>query len=168
MPSALVMALYDSGSTAAAGAAAVRALRIDRDRLSIVARSHDEEGRLSERLGGTPGVEIEDSPIAARLGELSGQILAAIAVVLPGVGPIVTAGPLSAELSEAAGHAAGSLTTVLERAGLDEHEAAAWQREIEGGAIMLAAHADAAQAATVRRAFVSTGAKATALGPPID
>ena len=46
--------------------------------------------------------------------------LAAVAVVMPGVGPIVADGPLAAALGEAAGHMAGGIARALERAGLDE------------------------------------------------
>ncbi len=69
---------------------------------------------IANELDATPGVELEDSWLAGRLGELSGWVLAAIAVVMPGIGPIVAAGPLGAELGEAAGHAAGSLASRAE------------------------------------------------------
>ena len=60
---------------------------------------------------------------AARLGELGGQVLAAIAVVMPGIGPIVAAGPLSAGLGEAAGHVAGGLASALKNAGVPAERA---------------------------------------------
>src|SRR5918993_1010643 len=90
---------------------------------AAAARSHDEEGALAEQMDATPGADIEDSRPAARLGELGGQVLAAIALVLPGIGPIVAAGPLSAGLGEAAGHVAGSMASVLTNAGVPEPEA---------------------------------------------
>jgi hypothetical protein len=114
----LVVALYPSASAAAAAARALHAAGITRDAISVVARTHDEEGALAEQMDATPGADIEDSRPAARLGELGGQVLAAIALVLPGIGPIVTAGPLSAGLGEAAGHVAGSMASVLAGAGV--------------------------------------------------
>src|SRR5688500_16959603 len=110
----LVLALIEDRSRLAALTGELRNLGIGRDGVSIVARSHDEEVALARESGGSPGTELEDSPSAARLGELSGQILAAIALVLPGIGPIVAAGPLSAELAEAAGHAAGGISQLLQ------------------------------------------------------
>ena len=74
--------------------------------MSIVARSHDEEGALARAADASPGSEIEDSRPASRLGELTAHFLAAIAVVMPGIGPIVADGPLAAGLGEAAGHVA--------------------------------------------------------------
>ena len=112
----LVLALFPTAAAASIGARALHEAGIDRERISVVARNHEEEGILAERLGARPGAEIEDSRTAARLGELSAQVLAAIAIVMPGIGPIVAAGPLSAGLGEAAGHVAGSIASVLRSA----------------------------------------------------
>ena len=140
----IVIGLFDRAAAAALAARAIHAAGIPRDRISVVARNHDEEGALANQMEATPGSEVEDSRRAARLGELSGQVLAAIAVVLPGVGPIVAAGPLSAGLGEAAGHVAGGIASVLSSAGVPPHSAAMLQREVEQGAILLAVHLTAA------------------------
>lgn len=154
----LVLALFPSPAGAAVGARALHAAGVTRDQISVVARSHDEEGVLAEQMNATPGADIEDSRMAARLGELSGQVLAAIAVVLPGIGPIVTAGPLSAGLGEAAGHVAGSMESVLTSAGVPESQAGDLQQAVENGSILLAVHSGAGQVATIREALVSAGA----------
>jgi hypothetical protein len=91
-------------------------------------------------MNATPGVELEDSRRAGRLGELGGQALAAIAFVMPGIGPIVAAGPLAAELGEAAGHVTGNLASVLTAAGLSQERAEALQREVAQGAVLLGVH----------------------------
>jgi hypothetical protein len=57
-------------------------LGIPREEISIVARTHDDEGALAQQSGGSPGSEIEDSRAAGRLGELSAHLLAAIALVM--------------------------------------------------------------------------------------
>jgi hypothetical protein len=154
----LVLALFSSAATAAAGARGVHALGVARDQISVVARNHDEEGALAQQMDATPGVDIEDSRVAARLGELSGQVLAAIALVMPGIGPIVAAGPLSAGLGEAAGHVAGSVAAALAASGVPEARAAALQREIELGAILLAVHTTARDVEGIRTAFQGAGA----------
>ena len=155
----LVIALYSNSATAAAAARAVHAVGVGRDAISVVARSHDEEGALAEQMNATPGADIEDSRPAARLGELSGQVLAAIALVMPGIGPIVAAGPLSAGLGEAAGHVAGSMASVLANAGVPEDRAVQLQRAVEEGAVLLAVHADAGRAATIREQLAAAGAR---------
>jgi hypothetical protein len=151
----LVLALFSGPSAAAAAARAVHQAGVSREQISVVARSHDEEGALAREMDATPGADMEDSRPAAVLGELSGQVLAAIALVLPGVGPIVAAGPLSAELGEAAGHAAGSVGSVLSSAGVPHDRAESLEREVEAGSILLAVHVPSGDVAPVRQALMS-------------
>jgi hypothetical protein len=156
----LVLALFRDRGGAARAAAAVRDLGIDRADLSVVSRSHQDESVLAREVGATPGAEIEDSRAAARLGELGGQILAAIAVVLPGIGPIVTAGPLAADLGEAAGHMAGGIASVLARSGLPEARAGQWQERVRHGDVLLGVHVRHGQGevAVIRSALEQYGA----------
>jgi hypothetical protein len=154
----LVVALFPSPAAAAAGARALHAVGIARDRISVVSRNHDEEGALAEQMDATPGADLEDSRPAARMGELSGQVLAAIALVLPGIGPIVAAGPLSAGLGEAAGHVAGGVASVLAGAGIAEARAGALERAVEGGAVLIGVHVVDGNVAVVREALTASGA----------
>ena len=114
----VVLSLFDDAASAANAARELRDFGVLRERVSIVARSHDEQVTLARQSGASPGSELEDSAAAARLGELGAHLLAAIAIVMPGIGPIVADGPLAAELAEAAGHLAGGVSRTLERAGL--------------------------------------------------
>lgn len=155
MPHPLVIALFATPAAAAAAARALHSIGITRDRISVVATSHDEEGALAHQMDATSGADIEDSRTAARLGELSGQVLAAIAVVMPGIGPIVTAGPLSAGLGEAAGHVAGSMAAVLKHAGVPEARAERLQQQVERGSVLLGVHCGAGDVAAVRQALES-------------
>jgi hypothetical protein len=160
----LVLALFSEPATAAAAGRELRGLGIPREKISIVARNHDDEGTLATASGGSPGSEIEDSRPAGRLAELSAHLLAAIALVMPGIGPIVADGPLAAGLGEAAGHLAGGLARTLEGAGLDHDEAEAWAREIEKGSVLVGVHADAAAIGQVREALSRHGGTHVAVG----
>jgi hypothetical protein len=164
----LVLGLFDDAASAAKAARALRQLGVPRERVSIVARSHDEEGVLAEASGGSPGTEIEDSAPASRLGELSAHVLAAMALVMPGIGPIVADGPLAAGLGEAAGHLAGGLAKTLARAGLSDADAAMWESRIEQGAFLLGAHTDERSAASIRAAMQQHGATDVAVGSWMD
>jgi len=135
----LVLGLFDDANSAAAAARALRALGLGAQQVSIVAPSHDAEGELAQAAGASPGSELEDSRPASRLGELSAHLIAAVAMMLPGIGPIVADGPLAAGLGEAAGHVAGGLARVLERVGLPADEADAWESRVQNGAV-LASH----------------------------
>jgi hypothetical protein len=154
----LVLALFHDRDAATRAARMLRDLGTDRGSLSVVSRSHEDEASLARQVDATPGVEIEDSRAAARLGELGGYLLAAIALVLPGIGPIVGAGPLAADLGEAAGHMAGGIASVLARAGLPEERAAAWQAAIERGAVLLGVHAVSGEIGPIRSALAAAGA----------
>jgi hypothetical protein len=154
----LVLALFDSPAAAASAARELRALGVAATNVSIVARSHDEEGELARAADASPGSEIEDSRPASRLGELSAHLLATIALVMPGVGPIVADGPLAAGLGEAAGHVAGGIARTLHHAGLERDEAERWEAEIERGAILVGAHVDATGSAAARDVLARNGA----------
>jgi hypothetical protein len=136
----IVLGLFDRPSAAATAARALHVAGIAREQISVVCRNHDEEGALAEQMDATPGAEVEDSRPAARLGELSGFVIATIAFVMPGIGPIVAAGPLSAGLGEAAGHVAGGVASVLSSAGVDPERAETLQHQVEQGAILLGVH----------------------------
>jgi hypothetical protein len=157
MPHPLVLALFADRVTAAAAAHRVRELGVGPGSLSVVARTHAEEGAIAQAIDGTPGVEIEDSRLGWMLGELSGHILAAIAMVLPGIGPIVTAGPLAADLGEMMGHVTGGLEATLRKAGLPGDRAAAWHKRLEGGAVLLGVHTRDEDASRVRQALEQDG-----------
>ena len=103
----LVVGLFASADKAISAARALRDMGVPHERVSIVARSHDEEGVIARASGGSPGSELEDSATAARIGEIGAHLLSAVALVMPGIGPIVADGPLAAGLAEAAGHVAG-------------------------------------------------------------
>ena len=164
MPHPLVLALFDNAVAAANAARDLRGLGIPRERVSIVARSHDEEGQLAKVSGGSPGSEIEDSAPAARLGELGGHLLAAIAMVMPGIGPIVADGPLAAGLGEAAGHLAGGITPTLEGAGLSRAEAEAWEADIQRGWFLIGAHVTDDTVEAARGVMTAAGAVRIAEG----
>jgi hypothetical protein len=150
----LLMALFHDVSAAAGAARDLHALGIDLADLSVVARDHQTESTISRQIDATPGSEIEDSSTASRLGELSGYVLAAIAIGLPGTGALVAAGPLAAELGEVAGHVAGGLKSALIKAGMPDSEADKWRAQIESGeAILLGAHVRAADAQRVEAAM---------------
>ena len=140
MPHPVVLALFDDAVAAAEAARRLRSLGVPPERVSVVARSHDEEGEIARAAGASPGSELEDSAPASRLGELGGHLLAAIALVMPGIGPIVADGPLAAGLGEAAGHLAGGIARTLQAAGLSEADAEQWEQQIQAGAFLVGGH----------------------------
>lgn len=154
----LIIGLFATTAAAATAARELRALGIPQKRVSIVARTHDEEGSLARATDATPGSELEDSRPAGRLGELSAHLLAAVAVGLPGIGPIVADGPLAAGLGEAAGHVGGGIVKTLEAAGVPAHDAEGFEQRIIEGAILVGAHVDEAHRAPAHEVLTRSGA----------
>jgi hypothetical protein len=154
----LVVALFPTPAAAAAAARELHAAGATREQISVISRNHDEESTFAEDVGGTPGAEIEDSRPAGRLGELSGYLFATIALVLPGIGPIVAAGPLAAGLGEAAGHVAGGVASALTGAGLAPERAHALEKAVEAGAILLGVHTVDSRVEAVRSVLQTAGA----------
>jgi hypothetical protein len=85
-------------------------------------------------------------------------VLAAIALFMPGIGSIVTAGPLSAGLGEAAGHVAGGVASVLSRAGLSEERALALQKAVESGSVLIGVHTGEGEARVVKKVLEEAAA----------
>ena len=160
----VVLALFNDAAAAAEAARGLRAFGVARQRVSIVARSHDEEGMVARVAGASPGSEIEDSSPASRLGELSAHVLAAIALVMPGIGPIVADGPLAAGLGEAAGHLAGGVAGTLERAGLPAAVAQRWESRIAEGDFLVGAHVQDSQVAAAQDVMRQAGGQDAAVG----
>jgi hypothetical protein len=158
MPHPLVLGLFSTPSMAADAAGALHALGIGREAISVVAHTHADAQALADRMDATAGVDLEDSRPAARLGELGGKVLATVALVMPGIGPIVAAGPLAAELGEIVGHVAGSLASVLTSAGLSHERAEALQREVARGAVLLGVHTVAPDVVRVKESLSASGA----------
>jgi hypothetical protein len=155
----LVAGLFASAESAITAARALRALGVPHEAVSIVARTHDEEGVIARASGASPGSELEDSATAARIGEISAHLVAAVALVMPGIGPIVADGPLAAGLAEAAGHVAGGFARTLERVGLNRAEADEWESRIKGGALLVGAHITAEIMVDARNALTNSGAE---------
>jgi len=154
----LLIGLFDTPAIAAEAARGLRNLGIPAGSVSIVAPTHDEEGAIAAVADASPGSELEDSRPAARLGELTAHLLAAVALIVPGIGPIVADGPLAAGLGEAAGHLAGGLARTLQRAGLPPEEAQALESRVKAGAVLIGAHIGESDARAVSDVMSQCGA----------
>jgi hypothetical protein len=154
----LLIGLFETPAVAADAARGLRTLGIPAGNVSIVAPTHDEEGAIASEADASPGSELEDSRLAARFGELTAHLLAAVALVVPGIGPIVAGGPLAAGLGEAAGHLAGGLARTLERAGVAHAEAIALENRVKAGAVLIGAHVREAMIDPATAVLRDTGA----------
>src|SRR6478752_7132640 len=106
----------------------------------------------------------------AILGGALGWLAGVGALAIPGVGPLIAAGPILAALSGAAvGGTVGGLNGALVGLGIPEYEAKLYEAKLRGGNILMAVHVDdSEEAALVRQIMteekaedISTGTEAT-------
>ncbi len=77
------------------------------------------------------------------LGGALGVLLGMGALVIPGLGPFIAAGPVMAALGgAAAGATIGSVTGALVGLGIPEFEAKRYEGKVRGGNLLLSVHAD--------------------------
>jgi CBS domain-containing protein len=112
----------------------------------------------------------EGAAVGAGTGGILGGVVGLLAgigsLAIPGVGPLIAAGPLMATLGGAAvGAAVGGLTGALVGLGIPEYEAKIYEGRIRAGNILLSAHADTADRRRIaREVFENAGASDIASG----
>lgn len=106
----------------------------------------------------------------AVLGGALGWMAGIGALAIPGVGPLIAAGPILGALSGlAVGGTVGGLSGALVGAGIPEYEAQQYEGRLRGGHILISVHADDSdEASAIRQIFtdekaedISTGSEAS-------
>lgn len=139
-----------------------------RDDISII--GNDASGRLSSRTGDLPPdapATMSDTGSGAATGAAAGGVLGGAAglvvglmgLAIPGIGPIVAAGPLAAALAGAGvGAVAGGLIGGLTGAGVSEEDANYYAESVRRGGALVTVRADDARADEAARIMRSHGA----------
>jgi hypothetical protein len=110
----------------------------------------------SEKLDTEVG---SDVAIGAMFGGLGGLLLGFAALAIPGIGPIVAAGPLAGALAGAGiGAAGGAIVGVLKEAGVPEYEAHVFAEGVRRGATLVSVRCDDTLADTAAQILDSHGA----------
>jgi hypothetical protein len=115
----------------------------------------------------------EGAAIGAGTGALLGGTLGWLAgigtLAVPGVGPLIAAGPIMALLAgAAAGGAAGGLAGALIGMGVPEYEAKTYEGKVREGNILIAVHTDTSEeAARAREIFSDEKAESISTGPEL-
>jgi len=95
------------------------------------------------------------------LGGALGWLAGIGALAIPGVGPLVAAGPIVAALSGVAvGATVGGITGALIGMGIPEYEAKRYEGKVKAGNILISAHVDSSsEAQRAKRIFEAAGAE---------
>ena len=127
---ALVLALQQAGLSAA-------------DISLLLPDKHGTRDFAHARSTKAPEGAVAGAGAGGALGGTIGLLAGIGAIMIPGVGALVAAGPVLAALSGvAAGAAVGGVTGALIGMGIPEYEAKAYEGKLRGGNILIAVHSD--------------------------
>lgn len=137
-----VLALYDDFTTAQEVVQALENNGFDRDSLSIVANDATKE-YAAHATDASKGSAREGASLGALGGGVIGMIAGLGALAIPGIGPVVVAGPLMGALVGAGvGAATGGIVAGLMGMGLPEKDAHIYAEGIRRGGTLVTVRAD--------------------------
>lgn len=117
----------------------MRRMGMDPQRVSVVTRDRRESREIAESTGAEAGAgAATGAGIGAILGGAAGWLAGIGALAIPGLGPIVAAGPIAAALGGAGiGAITGGLVGALTGWGFSEDEARGYENRVREGDILL-------------------------------
>ena len=144
-----VVAMFDDVNTAQRALEELLRSGFDRNDISVV-RTNEQGGYTSNTTTdtNTPGASgvAAGAGVGAALGGIAGLVVGLGALAIPGIGPIVAAGPLATTLAGAGiGAAAGGIIGALTDVGIPESEAGYYAEGIRRGGTLLTVRADSNQ-----------------------
>jgi stress response protein YsnF len=136
-----IIGLFNSRSDAESAVHQLVNSGVNRDHISIVSRDSNEDTRNLKTDDDTSGAA-KGAGIGAALGGVGGLLAGLAGLAIPGIGPILAAGPIAAALGGALGGAglgaaAGGLIGALTDMGVPEHEARHYEDAVRQGKTLL-------------------------------
>jgi uncharacterized membrane protein len=147
-----VVALFNHLDDAYHAVDALKNEGFTRDDISLVSRDQNNEysrylstrDQKSENVGGGAAT---GAGVGAVLGGIAGFLVSIGALAIPGIGPIVAAGPILATLTGAGmGAAAGGVVGALVGLGIPEEDAGYYAEGVKGGGSLVVVHTNAERA----------------------
>lgn len=131
---------------------------INRDDVSVVANQHVSDQMRDAGYDPTTNIGT-GAGVGAAIGGAGGLLLSLAGLAVPGIGPILAAGPLVAALGGAGiGAAVGSIVGALTNLGIPEEEAGHYAESVRRGDVLVTVRTNDAQAETVRDLLDRRGA----------
>ena len=133
----VVLGVFENEDKAKRAISEMKERGISENDISVVARHEQREDMEAGAEMGQGEQNISDgAATGGALGGIAGLLAGAGMLTIPGVGPILAAGPISAGLS---GVAAGGIAGGLVDYGVDEETGERYAQEVEQGRILVAA-----------------------------
>ncbi|GGO01478.1 general stress protein [Saccharibacillus kuerlensis] len=153
---------------------AVKAIRdlqdagYNRDDISVVAKETQESEEIRNETGTkAPEGMTTGALTGGALGGAAGVIASLGALAIPGIGPLLAAGPIAAGLAGATvGAGVGGLTGGLIGLGIPEKEAKYYDERVQNGDVLVMVDADEAMRSQIYEIFERNGANNTSYFDP--
>ena len=170
-----VAGLFETPEAASRAIQDLRALGIDPQRVSVIARDKEQAKDVAHQTGAeVASGAATGAGLGALLGGAAGWLVGIGALAIPGIGPIVAAGPIAAALGVAGTTAAagagigvvtGGLLGALTGWGFSESEARSYEQGVERGDMLLAVEVpDNDDAGRIEDVFKRSGADRVSTG----
>lgn len=135
----------------------LKALGLSGDKINLAA--HNPQGGKSPAFKEIDQGRPDSARAGAILGGAAGFLAGILALSVPGVGPVIVAGPLFAGLlGSAAGAAGGAIAGALKQNGVPDEEAEQYSQGIKSGGAVVLASVDDDQVEAVTRVMQEDGA----------
>ncbi|MBO8125912.1 MAG: hypothetical protein H0Z38_01605 [Firmicutes bacterium] len=149
-----VVGTFSSTNDAEQAVGALKEQGFDEKEISLVAK---DEGREEENEGLTMGQDLTGgTATGGALGGLAGLLAGAGALAIPGIGPIVAAGPIAAGLS---GAVVGGIAGGLVDLGIPQERGEYYEEQVQKGNILVALKAEDDQVDQAANILRDYGAK---------
>ncbi|PLR76880.1 hypothetical protein CU633_13315 [Bacillus sp. V3-13] len=134
-----IVGVYDTHEEAIRAVEDLKMQGYRSEEISVIGRNDDEVDEVTEATGTKADEGLAaGAATGGALGGLAGLLAGVGALAIPGVGPIIAAGPIAATLTGAAvGAGAGGLTGALIGMGIPEDEAGRYESEVKAGKILV-------------------------------
>ncbi|QJC50871.1 hypothetical protein HGI30_04365 [Paenibacillus albicereus] len=139
-----------------------------KEQLSVIRRTREEVCRVESKSGtNAPEGMVSGGLAGAVLGGAAGVLATAGLLFVPGIGPLLAAGPIATVLAGAAfGGSAGTLVGGLAGLGIPDHQAEQYRTLVEQDHVLVIATADTGNQALAERIVTACGSlEETAAGP---
>ncbi len=151
-----IIGVFDNRNDAEQAVNEIREAGVTRDEISIVAKEDKVKGKKDDQSNNLNQNVSSGAATGGTLGGIAGLIAGAGALAIPGIGPIVAAGPIAAGLS---GVAAGGLAGSLVDLGIPQDRGQYYENEVKKGGILATVEADDTQVNDVSSFLRDNGAK---------
>ena len=138
-----VSALYDNSTDASNAVRALTERGVRRDDISVVAS--DAAGEYAEYHGRDMPADdtLEGAASGALIGGMGGLLIGLAAVAIPGIGPVIAAGPIATAIAGAGiGAATGGIIGALVDLGVDEDQAGYYAEGVRRGGTLVTVRVD--------------------------